>query len=109
MHPSGAGGGNAEHVQRLSKLRLDLCYWQEVTGMSAGFVLGRRDFDVDSTGLSLSTVAHHHGSGSVTRTSHDPPDVKFLCFGAVARDFSGRQRSPGPDVSHIMLRAAKQD
>ena len=76
--------------------------------MGAGFALGTCVFNVDSSGFSLSTVAHRQGSGSVTRTSHDAPDVKLLCFGAIAMEFSGRQLSPGPNLSQIMLRAAKQ-
>ena len=66
--------------------------------MSAGFALWSCVFDVHSTGLSLSIVAHHQGSVSVTRTSHDPPGIRLLCVGAIAMDFSGRQRSLGPDI-----------
>ena len=51
---------------------------------------------------------HHQSSGSVTGTSHDPLGVNLLCFGPVAMDFSGRQRSSGQDIFRVMLRAAKQ-
>ncbi len=77
--------------------------------MGAGFALGTCVFNVHSSGFSLSTVAHRQGSGSVTRTSHDAPDVKLLCFGVIAMDFSGCQRSSRPDLLQVMLRAAKQD
>ena len=80
MHPSGAGEEMQSTFNGYTKRHLGLYHWQAATSMSAGFVSESRLFDVDFTRLSLSTVAHHQGFGSVTRTSHELPNAKLFAL-----------------------------
>ena len=89
MHPSVAGGGDAEHVQ-IIETSLRPMSLSESDGHECWVRLVEPRCRCEVHRPSLSTEAYHHGSGSVTRTSNGPPGGTFFCFGAIAMDVSGR-------------------